>query len=74
MKTYTIFSEAISLPVEKKTQLVEQLLESLHPTQKKIDLLWAKESEKRVREIHFGKIKLISGEEVFKKIKKRLSD
>jgi putative addiction module component (TIGR02574 family) len=68
MKTQELFSIVESLPVDLKTELVEKILDSLHPTQKEIDELWAKEAEKRVEEIKTGKVKTIPGEEVFKKI------
>jgi putative addiction module component (TIGR02574 family) len=70
IKTKEIFDEAISLPVEIRTKLVEKLLLSLNPSQKETDKLWAKEAEKRVEEIRSGKVKTISGEKVFKKILK----
>ena len=73
IKTKELFNEAISLPVEIRTQLVEKLLLSLNPTQKEIDKLWAKEAEKRVEEIRSGKVKTISGEKVFKRIRDRLN-
>ena len=68
IKTKELFDEAVSLPVEIRTQLVDKLLRSLHPTRKEIDELWAVEAEKRVEEIKSGKIKTIPGNEVFKKI------
>ena len=37
-------------------------------TQKEIDDLWAKEAEKRVKEIQTGKVKTIPGDQVFKEI------
>jgi len=73
IKTKEIFDEAISLPVEIRTKLVEKLLLSLNPSQKEIDKLWAKEAEKRVAEIRSGKVKTVSGEKVFKRIRTRLS-
>ncbi|OIO35609.1 MAG: addiction module protein [Candidatus Hydrogenedentes bacterium CG1_02_42_14] len=71
MKSTELFDEAVSLPVEIKTQLVDKLLRSLHPVQKEIDKLWAVEAEKRVEEIKSGKVKTIPGDEVFKKILSR---
>ena len=73
IKTKEIFDEAISLPVEIRTKLVEKLLLSLNPSQKEIDKLWAKKAEKRVEEIRSGKVKTIPGERVFKKIRNRLN-
>jgi len=68
IKSQELFDEAVSLPVEIRTQLVDKLLRSLHPVQKEIDELWAAEAEKRVEEIKSGKVKMIPGDEVFKKI------
>ena len=73
IKAKELFDEAISLPVEIRTKLVEKLLRSLNPSQKEIDKLWAKEAEQRVEEIKSGKVKIIPGERVFKKIRDRLS-
>ena len=68
IKSQELFDEAVSLPVEIRTQLVDKLLRSLHPVQKEIDELWAAEAEKRVEEIKSGKVKTIPGDEVFKKV------
>ncbi len=67
-KTKELISMVESLPVDIKTTLVEKILNSLHPSQKEIDVLWAKEAEKRVTEIKTGKVKTISGDKVFKEI------
>jgi len=65
--------EALLLPREDRAELVEKLLESLNvPTQKKIDRLWAKEAERRLREYEEGKIEAIDGEQIFKEIRDRL--
>ncbi len=68
IKSQEFFDEAVSLPVEIRTQLVDKLLRSLHPVHKEIDELWAAEAEKRVEEIKSGKVKTIPGDKVFKKI------
>jgi len=67
-KTKELLSIVESLPVDEKTALIEKLLNSLHPSQKEIDALWAKEAEKRVKEIKTGKVKTIPGDRVFKEI------
>jgi len=67
-KTNELISMVESLPIDIKTTLVEKILNSLHPSQKEIDALWAKEVEKRVKEIKTGKVKTISGDKVFKEI------
>ncbi len=73
IKTNELIAEAMSLPVEVRTLLVNKLLESLNPPNKEIDELWAKEAEKRVEDIRTGKVKTIPGEEVFKKISEKIN-
>ena len=72
-KTNELISLVESLPVDIKTKLIEKILNSLHPSQKEIDELWAKEAERRVEDIKKGKIKTISCREVFKEIHKRFN-
>jgi len=64
-----LISEAISLPTDIRALIVNKLLESLNPTKKEIDELWAAEAERRVEDIRTGKVKTIPGEEVFKDIR-----
>jgi putative addiction module component (TIGR02574 family) len=70
-KTIELISTVESLPIDIKTTLIEKLLNSLHPSQKEIDKLWAKEAERRVSEIKTGKVKTIPGDEVFREIHKK---
>ena len=73
LKADELLDEAMSLPIELRAQLIEKLLSSLNPLQKEIDKLWAVEAERRVAEIESGKAKIIPGEQVFNKIRKRLA-
>ncbi|MBI4331103.1 MAG: addiction module protein [Chloroflexi bacterium] len=66
-----LISEAVSLPVEIRIQLVQRLLESLNPSHKDIDELWAIEAERRVAEIEKGEVKTVPGDEVFQKLHDR---
>jgi putative addiction module component (TIGR02574 family) len=72
LKAEDLINEAMSLPVELRARLVDELLKSLNPAQADIDELWAAEAEKRVSEIESGKVKPIPGEEVFRDLRKRL--
>ncbi len=72
LQTKELISEAVSLPIDLKTKLIEKLIFSINPSSKNIDKLWEEEVEKRVDEIKRGKVKLIPGEKVFKKIHHRL--
>ncbi len=73
IKNDELMSMVDELPIDMKTQLVEKLLSSIHPHQKKIDDLWADEAEKRVKEIQNGVTKTIPGETVFNEIRDRFS-
>ncbi len=70
-KTKDLISTVESLPIDIKTILIEKLLNSLYPSQKEIDKLWAKEAERRVSEIKTGKVRTIPGDQVFKEIHKK---
>jgi putative addiction module component (TIGR02574 family) len=74
MKTNELLSMAESLPIEIKIQLIDTLLNSMHPSQSEIDALWAKEAERRVDQIKSGEVKTISGEDVFKKVQNRFTE
>ncbi len=73
IKTKELISEAVSLPIDIRTLLVNKLLESLNPTKKEVDELWAEEAERRVEDIKAGKVKTIPGDEVFKEIGKKFN-
>lgn len=67
-----VFDEALSLPSDARMILVEKLLASLNlPTNAEIDLLWAEEAEQRISQIDQGDVALISGDEVFAKIRRK---
>jgi putative addiction module component (TIGR02574 family) len=67
-----LIAEAISLPIEIRLQLVEKILESLNPSHKDVDELWAVEAERRVADIDKGEVETVPGEEVFSKLHNRL--
>ena len=70
--TNKIANEALSLPVDLRAALVDRLIESLNvPSQKQLDALWAKEAEKRLKAVKTRKVKTVSGEVVFNKIRQK---
>lgn len=71
IKTDELISEAISLPIDIRTQLINRLLVSLNPERRDIDKFWMKEAEKRLKDIKTGKVKTVPGEQVFQEIKER---
>jgi putative addiction module component (TIGR02574 family) len=67
-----VFNEALSLPSDARMSLVEKLIASLKlPTYADIDSVWAEEAERRVSQIDRGDTELISGDEVFAKIRRK---
>ena len=73
MKTKDLIAEAISLPVEERAMVVDSLLKSLNTPESEIDTKWAAVAKRRLGELRSGKVEAVPGEEVFKKIRNRLS-
>jgi len=68
-----LFDEIETLPIELKTKIIDRLLSSISPIKQSIDDLWIEEVTKRKKQIESGGTELIKGEEVFRKIGKRLN-
>ena len=67
-----VTEDALLLPAGERIILVEELIKSFNlPIDEDIDRLWAEEAEIRISQIETGKAKLVPGEEVFAKIKKK---
>jgi putative addiction module component (TIGR02574 family) len=68
--TAKVITDALSLPPRSRAKLADKLLESLdEPRRKEIDNLWADEAEDRIDAYEKGEIKVISGKEVFRKLR-----
>jgi len=67
-----LFEEIDILPIDLKTKLVDKILASITPSNSSIDALWIKEANKRKSEIEANAVSLVDGDEVFRKIAKRL--
>ena len=68
-----LFEEIEVLPLDIKAKLVDKILSSLNNINKSVDDLWIQEAIKRKEEIENGTVKLISGKEVFNKIKQKFN-
>ncbi|ROZ62425.1 addiction module protein [Ramlibacter sp. WS9] len=65
MKTETIRREALSLPVQERAELAEQLLSSLDAlSEAEIEQLWLREAARRASEIDQGLAARVSSDEV----------
>ena len=65
-----LLKEALLLPVQEKSGLIEQLIKSLDKPDPEIDELWKKEAESRIDAYDEGKISSVSVQEAVSKYKK----
>jgi Putative addiction module component len=62
-----------SLRPEEKTRLLRSLIAELDgPAETDVERVWVEAAKKRHREIVEGKVKTVSGKEVFRKARSRL--
>ena len=73
MKVKDLIAEAISLPVEERTVLVDSLLRSLNAPEKDVEREWVAEAQRRLEEVRSGAARTIHGDEVFAAIRKRFA-
>jgi putative addiction module component (TIGR02574 family) len=72
--TAEIIRQAQSLPVEERALVVDSLLRSLNPPDPEVERKWLAVATRRLQELRSGRVKSISGEEVFSKIRQLLSE
>jgi len=68
-----VVREVKSLPVEKRTFIVDALLRSLNPPDSEIDKKWGNLATRRLKELRSGEVNTISSDEMFVKIKQRFA-
>ncbi len=68
MNTAALIEEAVSLPVEERTLVVESLLQSLNRPVSEIDQEWKRVAQKRLAAIQNGEVQVVDGEKVFNNI------
>ena len=73
LKQEQLFDEIDILPIDLKTKMVDKILASITPSNTSIDKLWIKEVKQRKADVESNKVSLIDGNEVFKRISKRLN-
>lgn len=66
-----IIQEAMSLPVEERAVVVDSLIRTFNPPDAEIEREWVKVAKRRLAELRSGKVKAVSGDEVFAKIRER---
>ena len=73
MKTKNIIAEILSLPTEQRAIVADSLLKSLNSPESETDKKWITLAKLRLAELRTSKVKGVSGEEVFKKIRKKFA-
>lgn len=63
---------AMSLPVEQRARLAEQILSTLDPQDDSVEQAWDQEIRKRLDEIDSGLVTAIPANEAFAKVRKAL--
>ena len=71
MTRRAIASEALSLPVEERAQLVEVLLRSLNAPDPDLDRQWIEVSRHRLAELRAGAVQAVPADAVFAKVRDR---
>ncbi len=66
MSTKDLLAEAMKLKPEERFTVVEGLIKSLDEPDKKLDEIWAKEAEARLRAYRDGKLEGVSMGAIFK--------
>ncbi|SFF25514.1 addiction module protein, partial [Nitrosomonas sp. Nm166] len=66
MSTKELLDAAMKLKPEERLTLVEGLIQSLDEPDKRLDEIWAEESERRLKAYREGKLEGIPLEEIFK--------
>jgi len=65
--------KASQLSEQERAELALSLIESLDgPSDSDVEQAWRKEIERRVAQVERGEVKLIPGEEVFARVRRRL--
>ena len=68
MNAKQLIDEAVSLPVEERTLVVDSLLKSFNLTSAHFDEQWLTVARTRLREMRTGDVKPVPGEDVFSRI------
>ncbi|MCI5143074.1 MAG: addiction module protein [Candidatus Electrothrix sp. ATG1] len=68
MKTQQFINEALSLPVKKRTLVVDALLRSPNYPESAIDKEWAAVTQRHLAERRSGSVKPVPGNEIVEKV------
>lgn len=66
MSINELLEQALTLNVNERTKLIDELFKSIDKTDEEIDQIWADEADKRLQAYRKGKIKAVLMENIFK--------
>ena len=72
MNTTELMNEAASLPLEERARLVDSLLQTLNPVDDSVATAWLATARRRLDDLDSGRVAVVSGDEVFEKVRRRL--
>jgi len=71
LSKHELIEEVMLLPIEDRAYIIDSLIKSMNPVDPDIEQKWIEVSKIRLNELKSGKVKGVSGDEVFSKIWKR---
>jgi putative addiction module component (TIGR02574 family) len=71
-----VLEKALALSTQDRGLIIDRLIESLdnEPGEEGVEAAWSEEIKRRVEEIQSGKVEMIRGEEVHRRLLARLSN
>ncbi len=66
MSINELLEQALTLNVNDRTKLIDELFKSIDKPDEEIDQIWADEADKRLEAYRKGKIKAVPMENIFK--------
>ena len=69
MKTQDLKGEISDLPVDQRVELADYILKTLNQPDPEVEKAWAKEAQRRLKELENGEVEPIPGEQVMDELK-----
>lgn len=66
MSINELLEQALTLNVNERTKLIDELFKSIDKPDEEIDQIWANEADKRLQAYRKGELKTVPMEDIFK--------
>lgn len=74
MKTKEMIMGIVNLPIDERAKAVDEILKTFNQSDPDIEKAWVEEARRRLDEYEKGGVTPIPGEQVFRDIRKQLSE